>query len=207
MVKIILVRHGETDFNKVRRIQGSESDTPLNETGQRQAAALAARLKDEKISAVFSSPLQRAMHTAQAIADCHQLKVTALPSLKEIDVGDLEGRLASDLLMRFDEFICGDGDQKKGRRPPGGESAEDVQNRAWATVIDLAAQRPESTLVLVSHYFVIMTLICRVLNLPVSQMVRLRLSTGTISSFTLDNGNVRLDLFNDGCHNLKAPAA
>jgi broad specificity phosphatase PhoE len=203
VAKIILVRHGETDWNRIRRIQGSESDTPLNETGQRQAEALAARLKDDKITAIFSSPLQRALRTAQTIAACHQLEVTALPSLIEIKVGELEGRMASDLLTRFDEFLCGDGREKASRQPPGGETAEDVQKRAWATIVDLAAQQPEGTLVVVSHYFVIMTIICRVLNLPVSQMVRLRLSTGTISAFTIDNDKLRLELFNDGCHNLK----
>lgn len=203
MVKIILVRHGETDWNKVRRIQGGDSDMPLNETGKRQAEALAARLKDEKITAVYSSPLQRALHTAQAIAAYHRLEVTALASLKEIKVGELEGRLASDLLLRFDEFMCGDGCEKKSHQPPGGESVEDVQKRAWETITGLAAQQPEGTLVVVSHYFVIMTVICLVLNLPVNQMVRFRLSTGTISAFTMDNGSIRLELFNDGCHNFK----
>jgi broad specificity phosphatase PhoE len=204
MAKIFLVRHGETEWNKVRRIQGGESDTPLNDTGKLQANALAGRLKNEKITAVFSSPLQRALQTAQAIAAYHSLEVTALPSLKEIKVGELEGRLASDLLMRFDEFLCGDDIEKKPKKTPGGESAEDVQERAWETITKLAAQQPEGTLVVVSHYFVIMTVICRVLNLPVSQMVRLRLSTGTLSAFTIDNSNLRLELFNDGCHNLKA---
>jgi broad specificity phosphatase PhoE len=204
MSKIILVRHGETDWNRIRRIQGGDSDTPLNETGQRQAKALACRLKDETITAVFSSPLQRAFQTAQAIAAYHNLEVSPLPSLKEIKVGDLEGRLASDLVLRFDEFLCGDGCEKKPQQTPGGESAEDVQKRAWDTITGLASQQPEGTLVVVSHYFVIMTIICRILNLPVSQMVRLRLSTGTISTFTIEKGNLRLELFNDGCHNLNA---
>ncbi len=68
MIKIILVRHGETEWNRVKRIQGSGSDTPLSEIGLGQAAAVALRLKNEKIQAIYSSPLQRALHTAQAIA-------------------------------------------------------------------------------------------------------------------------------------------
>ena len=204
MVKIILVRHGETDWNIVRRIQGGDSDTPLNETGRRQAEALAARLKDEKITAVFSSPLQRALHTAQAIASYHNLAVKELSSLKEIKVGIMEGRLASEFLQRFDEFMCGDGCDKKPHIPLGGESVEDVQKRAWETITGLAAQQPDGSLVIVTHYFVIMSIICSVLNLPIHQMGRFRLSTGTISAFTIDNGSLRLELFNDGCHNLKA---
>jgi len=203
LVKIILVRHGETDWNLVKRIQGGDSDTPLNENGQRQAAALAARLKDEKITAIFSSPLQRALNTAKAIATTHQLKVQELPSLKEIKVGILEGRLASDIAPRFDEFMCGNGLDKKVHTPSGGESMEDVQKRAWDTITSLKAQYSNGTLVLVTHYFVIMAVVCRVLDLPLYRMSRLRLTNGTISSFTMDDVSMRLELFNDSFHNLK----
>jgi broad specificity phosphatase PhoE len=203
LVKIILVRHGETDWNLVKRIQGGDSDTPLNETGKRQAQALALRLKDEKITAIFSSPLQRALNTAQSIAAKHQLKVQELPSLKEIMAGILEGRLASEVAQRFDEYICGDGDEKQPHTPPGAESMEEVQKRAWDTLTGLAAKYPESTLVIATHYFVIMSVVCRVLDLPLHRMSHLRLSTGSISSFTIENGISRLELFNDGLHNLK----
>lgn len=203
MVKIILVRHGETDWNLIKRIQGGDSDTPLNENGQRQAAALAVRLKDEKITAIFSSPLQRALNTAQAIATTHQLKVQELSSLKEIKVGILEGLLASEIAPRFDEYMCGNGLDKKVHTPPGGESMEDVQKRAWETITGLAAQYSNGTLVLVTHYFVIMAVICRVLDLPLHQMARLRLTNGTISSFTIDDVSLRLELFNESFHNLK----
>ncbi len=203
MVKIILVRHGETDWNLVKRIQGGESDTPLNDNGKRQASALATRLKDEKIAAIFSSPLQRALNTAQAIAATHQLPVQELPSLKEIRVGILEGRLASEIAPRFDEYICGNGRDKKVHTPPGGESMDDVQKRAWETITSLTAQYSNGTLVLVTHYFVIMAVVCRVLDLPLHRMARLRLTNGTISSFTIDDVSARLELFNDGFHNLK----
>ena len=202
MVKIILVRHGETEWNKVKRIQGGDSDTPLSENGRQQAKALAARLRDEKITAIYSSPLQRAFNTARAIADYHQLEVTVLPSLKEIKVGELEGRLAADFSLRFDEFLCGNGCGKQPHVLPGGESIDDVQKRVWETILSLAENQSEGTLVLVTHYFVILAAICRILNLPLDQIVHLRLSTGTISAFTVDNGNGRLELFNDNCHNL-----
>jgi broad specificity phosphatase PhoE len=204
LAKIILVRHGETAWNKERRIQGYESDIPLSEAGKQQAEALALRLKNEKITAVYSSPLQRALDTAKAIAACHHLAVNTLTSLKEIKVGALEGRLASELLMRFDEFISGNGGEKNPQMPPGGESLEDVQKRAWDTISGLAAQEPQGTLVVVSHYFVILSVICRVLNLPLNQIVRLRLSTGTLSAVSIENGNSRLELFNEGSHTLKS---
>ena len=80
---------------------------------------------------------------------------------------------------------------------------EDVQKRAWDSITGLAAQYSNGTLVLVTHYFVIMAVICRVLDLPLHQMARLRLTNGTISSFTMDDVSLRLELFNDNFHNLK----
>jgi broad specificity phosphatase PhoE len=201
-MKFIIVRHGETAWNRERRIQGSASDTPLSEAGKRQAENLALRLRDEKIQAIYSSPLQRALNTAQAIARYHQLEVTSLASLKEIDVGELEGVLSVELRQRFDEFICRNDHNQEWVKLPGGESVGDVQKRAWETIKSIAGQHPAGTAVVVTHYFVIMAIVCQVLNLPLSQMVHLRLSTGTISSFTLDGvDSARLELFNDGCHN------
>ena len=101
MVKVILVRHGETDWNQWRRIQGGNSDTPLNETGKAQAEAVALRLKREMIQAVYSSPLQRALDTARAIASYHPLKVEVLPALKEVDAGLLEGLTFEELNRRL----------------------------------------------------------------------------------------------------------
>jgi broad specificity phosphatase PhoE len=203
LIKFILVRHGETEWNRVRRIQGSASDTPLSETGRRQAEGLALRLKEEPIQAVYSSPLQRALTTAQAIARYHHLEVIPLPSLKEINVGELEGVLASELKQRFDEFMCRNGHGQEMLSLPGGESMGDVQIRAWDTVQSIAGQYSDCTLVIVSHYFVIMALICKVLELPLSQIVHLRLGTGTLTAFTLDgDGRGRLELFNEGCQTL-----
>ena len=202
MTKFILVRHGETEWNRARRIQGSASDTPLSEIGKHQAEALALRLKNEPLRAIYSSPLQRARDTALAIARHHQLEVTALASLKEIDAGELEGVLSADLRQRFDEFICRNDHEQEFIKLPGGESVGDVQKRAWETIKTIAGQHADGTVAVVTHYFVIMAIICKVLNLPLSQMIHLRLSTGTISSFTLDGSDsARLELFNDGCHN------
>lgn len=202
MVKIILVRHGETGWNKTHRIQGAGSDIPLNEVGLRQAESVALRLKDEKIEAIYCSPLGRALNTAQAIARHHALEVNPLPSLREMEVGELEGVYSADLKLRFDELICQQGDDPVKGKLPGGESICDVQNRAWDTVGSIAGKHADGTVVIVTHYFVIMSLVCRILNLPLSRIPHLRLSPGTITTFTLDGaGGSRLELFNDGCHN------
>jgi broad specificity phosphatase PhoE len=202
LTKVFLVRHGETEWNRIRRIQGGASDTPLSENGIHQAEGLGLRLKAEKTDAIYSSPLQRAMQTAQAIAKYHHIEVTPLPELKEINAGELEGVMASEFKVRFDELICRSGPDKGLLCIPGGESILDVQKRAWETIENIYRQHSEGTVVVVSHYFVIMTIVCRVLNLPLSEMIRFRLSNGTVSTFTLDGDNsTRLELFNDSCHN------
>src|SRR4030067_808201 len=153
MVRVILVRHGETDWNKVRRIQGGGSDTPLNEKGKQQTESLAARLKSEKIQAIYSSPLQRALFTAQAIARYHQQEVKIEASLKEINVGELEGASVIEMGKQLDQLLTA-GESGALPKMPGGESITEVQQRAWNAIRRLT-EYPDSTFVVVSHYFVI----------------------------------------------------
>ena len=200
MVKVILVRHGETDWNEVRRIQGGNSNTLLNERGRKQAESLALRLKQEKIQAIYASPLQRSLDTAKAIAYYHQLEVGIEPSLREIEVGQLEGVSASELGKRLSEFLTTSIEGKVLPRAPGGESLLEVKERAWDTIKRLIKRHPDGVLVLVSHYFTILTVICSVLGLPLSQIGRLRLSTGGISVISLDGKLAQLELFNDSCY-------
>ena len=89
MTKVILIRHGQTSWNQSRRIQGGNNDTVLDEEGERQCRCLAERLKKEDIKAVYSSPLSRAMGTAQWIADGHNLDVIEEPAFREMNCGTL----------------------------------------------------------------------------------------------------------------------
>ena len=200
MVRIVLVRHGETDWNQSRRIQGGGSDTPLNKRGKEQAEKLALRLKSERIQAIYSSPLQRALDTAQAIARYHQLEVEIEPSLKEIEVGELEGTPVAEIGKHLDQLLTADGQGEALPRMPGGESVTELQQRAWSTIKRLASKHPDGVLLAVSHYFVILTIICSVLNLPLSQMGRFRIGAGSISTIVFDGQATRLVLFNDSCH-------
>jgi probable phosphoglycerate mutase len=200
MLTIILVRHGETEWNKIHRLQGGDSDTPLNETGRQQAARLSGRLKDERLDAIYSSPLQRAVDTARTIARHHQLEVVTSPALKEIRVGQLEGADSTTMKIRWDQLLCQDNNGEASRY--GVELIGDVQARAWGVVKEIAAKHKEGTVVIVTHYLVIMALVCAVLDLPLERIVHLKLDPGTITTFIItDEGNTRLALFNDSCHN------
>ncbi len=195
--KIILVRHGETDWNKEKRIQGGSSNTPLNEKGRQQAESLALRLSKDKIQAIYSSPLQRALDTAEAIARYHQVAVGIEPSLREIEAGDLEGITVAELGKRFSELLILDARGVVLPRVPGGESLSELRERSWGIIQNLIKKYTDSDLVVVSHYFTILSIICSVLRLPLSQIGRFRLGTGSISVINLDNQMARLELFND----------
>lgn len=200
MVKVILVRHGETEWNRLRRIQGGNSDTQLNQRGQQQAESLALRLKQEEIQAVYSSPLQRAQDTARAIAGYHQLPVGVEPSLKEIEVGELEGVSIAEVGKHLSQLLIRHSQGEELPRIPGGESLTEVQQRVWGTIQRLVSRHGDGVLVVVSHYFSILTAVCSVLNLPLSQIDRLRLNSASISILTFDEQATRLTLFNDTCH-------
>ncbi|MBA7636549.1 Phosphoserine phosphatase 1 [subsurface metagenome] len=200
MTKVILVRHGETEWNRLRRIQGGNSDTQLNQRGRKQAASLALRLKQEEIQAIYSSPLQRAQDTARAIAGYHQLPVGVEPSLREIEVGELEGVSIAEVGKHLSQLLIRYSQGEELPRIPGGESLTEVQQRVWDTIQRLVGRHGDGVLVVVSHYFSILTAVCSVLNLPLFQIDRLRLNSGSISILTFDEQATRLTLFNDTCH-------
>ena len=138
-MQIALVRHGQTDFNRDGRLQGS-SDIPLNETGIAQAHTAARLLAGEHWDAVVSSPLERAAVTADIIAAALDLEVGGrYASLIERAYGEAEGLTKEQAVERF------------GTDWPGEEDFDDLQRRAVAAVDDVAARNPVGALVIVTH--------------------------------------------------------
>ena len=200
MVEIILTRHGETDWNQERRIQGSGSDRQLTETGKQQAESIGLRLKGERIQAIYASSLQRALSTAQAIARHHQVEVQIEPSLNEIDAGGLEGMPIEKIGSYLNQLLARERGDESVSKLYGGELLTEVQQRAWSTIQRLVDKHSDGAIVVVSHYFVILSIICSVLGLPVSEMGRLKLEVGSISAIVFGERGARLALFNDNCH-------
>jgi len=202
MARIILVRHGKTDWNQELRIQGGSSDTPLNEEGRYQAEKLALRLSRCNIQAIYSSPLKRAFETAQMIAKHHNIEVVVEKSLREIEAGDMEGLTSAELGVRFSELLTRDG---VSYRVPKGESLVDLQQRSWNFIQSINRVHVRSELVVVSHYFAVLTILCSALMVPLSHITRFRLSTGCINILNLDEKEARLELFNDTGYIAKFP--
>src|SRR4030067_260206 len=131
MIKLILGRHGETERNAGARLQGGKSDLPLNEKGMNQARYLGLALKGEKLEAIYSSPLKRALETARAISAHHHLKVQTDPALAELDMGSIDGLDLAQTKETQPDFWKRWREEDYSVALPGGESVLQVQQRAW----------------------------------------------------------------------------
>ena len=196
-MKLILVRHGETYWNEERRVQGGSSDVGLNEAGLKQATKLASFLKNENIAAIVSSPLNRATATAQAIASHHRLRVEVANGLKEIEVGELEGLSLSNLRTTFSQFLMQWWQGGGSERLPKGESLVEMQQRSWEAIDGLLAEHKNETVVVVSHYFVILAIIFKALDLPLKYFTKFKVDPGSISILEFGNYGTRLVALND----------
>lgn len=135
-MKLYIIRHGQTDWNVQRRIQGRQ-DIPLNEAGRRQAAKLAGAMAFRPVTAVYSSPQLRAMETARAIAGSQGVEVIPVPELKEIGYGAWEGRTSEDILTTEKELYEAWWKHPATVAPPCGETLNQVDARckeAWEKI-------------------------------------------------------------------------
>lgn len=199
-MRLLLIRHAETGHNRDSRVQG-QADVPLSDLGLRQAEALSNALRDQPIVAVVSSPLARALVTAEAVAAPHDLLVQPEPDLMELHVGEMEGLSTSEMRERFPDFLA---EWVTERGPslqmPGGESLEEVRQRAWHVVERLLAGYGDEMVALVSHNFVLSCLITRALEIQLSDFRRFRLSVSGVTTLRFRADRTVLVQLNDTCH-------
>jgi broad specificity phosphatase PhoE len=170
-MRILLARHGETTWNTEGRHQGQSCDVPLSAAGRAQAQALAVRIKDEPVARAVASPLLRARQTAEIALGERAGMLSLDAGLMEISHGEWEGRLASEIREAYPELQRAWRERPHTMRPPGGESLQEVQDRAWAALRQASeGLGEEETLLLVSHDGVNRVLLCRVLGLPLSRV-------------------------------------
>lgn len=195
MTQIILARHGETEWN-VSEIFRGRADIELSENGKRQAVLLAEYLSDAKIDAVYSSPLRRALTTAEEITGYHNLKVRIGSSLIDFDYGRWQGLSLKQVRDRFPALYATWISHPDRVTMPGGESLDDVRERA-AIMVDEVIARHNGTVVLVAHRVVNKVLICALLGLDNSRFWQIRQDTGGITTFNYENERFILTGHND----------
>jgi broad specificity phosphatase PhoE len=157
-------------------------------------------LKGTEISAIYSSPLKRALDTAQAIAGYHNLTVQVEPDLREMEVGELEGVSIADLGTSFGQFLLNWRQGLGTEKLPGGESVAELADRVWTIVQSIKNRHNHGNVVVVSHFFTCVATICKALGWPLTTIERIRVQTGSISIIDFDDGQPRLMLLGDTCH-------
>lgn len=148
MTELLLVRHGETDWNLERRFQG-HADPPLNETGRRQAKTLADELAGVRIDAIYTSDLVRARETAEIVAARVGAPVTPVAELREIDVGEWQGLTWPEIEERYPEGVLSW--HENGRGWHAGESYEQLARRVLKALKGIARGHPGARVLIVGH--------------------------------------------------------
>jgi broad specificity phosphatase PhoE len=196
---LVLVRHAETEWNRVGRCQGF-SDVELNKNGLEQTKELAKSLMDEPISAVYSSDLRRALDTAKAIADYHKLAVEVDPDLREMNQGDLEGLTFVEIRERYASLLSRWADNPEAVRLPGGESLKELQERAWRAIERIFIRHQNQTVVAVSHNLTIITLLCKFKGIGLHEFRSFKLKEASKNIILFRNGHFDVNVLNDVTH-------
>jgi len=195
MTEVILARHGETEWN-IGEVFRGRLDIELNQTGIKQAKLLAEYLSNLKIDAIYSSPLKRALATAEIIATYYKLNVEIAPGLIDFDYGKWQGLPHQEVKDKYKKLYAEWINSPEKVKILGGESLNDVRKRATG-VVDNVIAKYEGTVILVSHRVVNKVLICALLGLDNSHFWNIRLDTCGITTFIYENERFILTKHND----------
>jgi broad specificity phosphatase PhoE len=201
MTIIFLVRHAETEWSKSRshRFRG-RADIPLNEKGIQQAKALGKQLSQHPISAIYSSPLIRALDTAKEIARFHELPVQDYYDFIDLDFGTWEGRLhaeiASEQPKLYENWKSGPSDF----RFPEGESLDELRSRIGKALIKLTKLHYNDSIVISTHGAVLRIALCFISNADNSESWNFNMDNCAFTKIIYLHGKFSIDDFNNNTH-------
>lgn len=198
MEKLFLVRHGETVWNSERRYIG-RTDLSLSAKGKEQALSLARRFSSEKIEAIYTSPLKRAVETAKIIGEKVGLEPVILSELIEVDFGEWEGLTYEEIKQKFGGLIDRWLFSPSKVEIPSGEEWESVTKRVKHFLKQMA-QRPEKTALAITHGGVIKTIIGLILDHQRVPFASFLISNSSVSAIGFADGRPYLLYLNDTCH-------
>jgi broad specificity phosphatase PhoE len=204
-LRLLLVRHAETDWNRERRYQGW-TDTPLSESGRVQAEAAGRLLASVPLAAVWSSPLRRAVDTAAAIATPQHLGVGVSPAFKEMRFGEWEGLTVSEVRARFPEQYRVWEEAPHLASRPGAETLDDVRRRALGGLETLRERYDGKTVCLVAHGVTARVLILEALGLGLDRLWSLSVAPTGISELEFRDDWTALHRMNTLVHLERAAA-
>lgn len=187
-MKLILIRHGETNWNKKRILQGGLSDIELNEKGLKQAKKTAEFLSNKKIDLIFSSPMKRAIVTATQIANNHDLEINIDKDFLERKYGDLEGTDYNKLDENLNQVIKENLFEKKKI-----EKLGDFKERVGKKIFKILSENKNKTVVVVSHSSTTKMIIKILLNEePKERNPDISTTPASITTLNLDDGTYKV---------------
>jgi len=198
-MKLLLVRHGDTDFNRQRRFMGYTA-IPLSPPGVKQVQQLCDNLTASPIQAVFTSDLRRTRQTAEILTAGRNLEITLCPELREVNYGLCEGLSFGEISEKYPEVAARCIDFSLALDFPGGENFRGFIRRARGFTKRLKPLPPEATVLIVSHNGPLKVLICHYLGLPLRHWQRLHLDTASLSIIYVNAGGAVLTRLNDVSH-------
>ena len=199
MTTILLVRHGETAWNRSKIFRGTR-DVPLNENGRAQAALLGERLRSRRIDAAYSSPLGRARETAERALVHRGLAIASEPRLIDFDYGDWTGLEEGEVARRWPELFAEWGSNPVSVRPPGGDTLAALADRAFECMEELAASHAGQTIALFAHRVVNKLLMLKALGLGVERFLFIRQDNVSLNELQRTEAGYVICTVNDTSH-------
>ena len=199
-MKFFLVRHGETEWNKLGRFQGHH-DISLNERGVSQAKETAKAAATWGHCAIYSSPLIRPMQVAEELARVTPMLVFKEPRLKELALGDLEGVTGHEMREEWPLVFAQWRSNPEKMSMPNGESLTQLRERAWQAVLDIEKKHnSKEVVVIISHNFAIRSIVGELLGQPLEFFHRMSLNLSSVCTFESDDRGRRLTGYNSIAH-------
>ena len=199
MLKLFLIRHGETEWNRIGRLQG-HSDTNLSPEGLQQAQIFVKHLPFQHVDAIYSSDLSRAVETAKVIADKFNLPVKKMPILREMNYGIWEGRDIAELIeespKEFGKFFT----DPERCHPPRGETFLECQARLMIGIREIIADHDNQNVVVVSHGAAIRLIISAALDIPIHRLWAISQVNMAVNILRVENGDFTVELLNGTDH-------
>ena len=191
-MRFFLVRHGETEWNKLGRFQGHE-DISLNERGMAQAKETARAALEWGHCAIYSSPLVRTVQVAEEITKVTPMTVSKEPGLKELSLGDLEGVTGEQMREEWPIVFAQWRANPEKMSMPNGESLVQLRERAWQVILDIEEKHtPEDSVVVISHNFTIRSIVGELLGQPLEFFHRMSLNLASVCTFDSDDRGLSL---------------
>lgn len=200
MLKLYLVRHGESAWNQ-RRVYTGQQDVPLSELGARQAAQLARHLTETPFAEIYASPLKRAYDTALALARLQGKDVTPDARLAEIHHGAWEGNSTSEVRAQFAQEYLAWRTQPHTVQMPEGESLEDVALRVQSFLQDVFAAHTDGNVLIATHDAVLRVIVLQTMLMGLEYFWRWRFDNASLTIIErVPDSHFRLALLNDTHH-------